>query len=70
MKDERLNVLEIPNGGEFQVTLADGSRVWLNAGTRLTYPIAFCRKKNGGYVWMVKVILKLSGMRASLSSWK
>ena len=41
VKDERLNVLEIPNGGEFQVTLADGSRVWLNAGTKLTYPIAF-----------------------------
>ena len=45
VKDERLNVLEIPNGGEFQVTLADGSRVWLNAGTRLTYPIAFVGKE-------------------------
>ena len=45
VKEERLNVLEIPNGGEFQVTLADGSRVWLNAGTRLTYPIAFVGKE-------------------------
>ena len=45
VKDERLNVLEIPNGGEFQVTLADGSRVWLNAGTKLTYPIAFVGKE-------------------------
>ena len=45
VKEERLNVLEIPNGGEFQVTLADGSRVWLNAGTKLTYPIAFVGKE-------------------------
>ena len=45
VKDERLNVLEIPNGGEFQVTLADGSRVWLNAGTKLTCPIAFVGKE-------------------------
>lgn len=41
VKEERLNVLEIPNGGEFRVTLADGTDVWLNAGTKLTYPIAF-----------------------------
>lgn len=45
VKEERFNVLEIPNGGEFQVTLADGTKVCLNAGTKLTYPIAFVGKE-------------------------
>ncbi len=45
VKEERLNVLEIPNGGEFQVTLADGTKVCLNAGTKLTDPIAFVGKE-------------------------
>ena len=35
------HVLETPRGGEFQLTLEDGSRVWLNAGSRLRYPVAF-----------------------------
>lgn len=30
-----------PIGGTFQVTLADGTNVWLNAGTKLTYPQRF-----------------------------
>jgi putative anti-sigma factor len=45
VKEERINTLEIPNGGEFNVTLADGTRVWLNAGTKLTYPVAFVGDK-------------------------
>ena len=35
------NTIIIPRGGEYQLTLADGSRVWLNSGTRLRYPVAF-----------------------------
>ena len=37
----KYNTLEIPRGGEYALQLADGSRVWLNAETRLRYPVTF-----------------------------
>lgn len=40
-KEEIFNTLIIPKGGEFQIQLADGSRVWLNSETELRYPVNF-----------------------------
>ncbi|WP_127124546.1 FecR family protein [Pseudoflavitalea rhizosphaerae] len=38
-----LNTISTPNGKTFQVLLEDGSRVWLNAGSSVTYPMAFTK---------------------------
>lgn len=35
------NSIRIPRGGEYQVRLSDGTVVWLNAETTLTYPVVF-----------------------------
>lgn len=36
-----LNRLEIPRGGEFKISLTDGTEVWLNSETELQYPTVF-----------------------------
>ncbi|MGE0078273.1 MAG: FecR family protein [Bacteroidales bacterium] len=35
------NRVSIPRGGEYQLTLPDGTKVWLNAGSVIAYPVAF-----------------------------
>lgn len=35
------NTMRTPRGGEYRLTLPDGSRVWLNAASSITYPTAF-----------------------------
>lgn len=35
------NTVRTPRGGQYQLTLADGTRVWLNAASSITYPARF-----------------------------
>ncbi len=38
------NTISTPRGGQYKLTLADGSRVWLNAASSIRFPAAFSEK--------------------------
>ena len=42
-KSEELvyNKIIVPRGGEYKLTLSDGTRVWLNSDSEIRYPVAF-----------------------------
>lgn len=39
------NTVSTPRGGQYQLTLSDGSQVWLNAASSITFPTAFTGNK-------------------------
>lgn len=39
--EERYNTLRVPRGGEYSITLSDGTIVYLNAESELRYPVKF-----------------------------
>ena len=39
------NTIKTPYGGQYMVILPDQSKVWLNAGSSLTYPVSFAKAK-------------------------
>lgn len=41
---EQINTMTTPKGGEYHLVLADGTGVWLNAASSITYPAAFSGK--------------------------
>lgn len=50
-KDEVLyNVMTTPRGGEYAIVLEDSTKVYLNAGTELRYPVYFSGKRREVYL--------------------
>ena len=39
------NTISTPKGGQYQIVLADGSKVWMNAASSLRFPTAFAGKQ-------------------------
>lgn len=44
------NTISIPRGGEYSLILSDGTKVWLNADTKLRYPVKFAQNKREVYL--------------------
>ena len=40
------NILKTPRGGQYTITLSDGSRVWLNSASSLRFPTVFGKERN------------------------
>ena len=38
-------ILETPKGGQYHIKLSDGTQVWLNADSKLKYPVVFNEKE-------------------------
>lgn len=41
-----LNTISTPKGGQYQVSLPDGSKVWLNAASSIRFPAAFGKERS------------------------
>jgi transmembrane sensor len=63
------NTLSTPNGGEYKIVLPDGSTVWLNAASSITYPTVFDGKERKvqvtgeAYFEVAKVVTAEGGKR-------
>jgi hypothetical protein len=45
LENNATNQLEVPKGGQYAVTISDGTKIWLNAGSKIIYPVTFAGKK-------------------------
>lgn len=61
------NTITTPKGGQYQLTLPDGTKVWLNAGSSLTFPTVFAsgernvELKGEAYFEVAKVYVTAAG---------
>lgn len=49
-KELLYNTLSTPRGGQYELVLPDGTKVWLNAASSITYPVAFNGSKRNVHI--------------------
>lgn len=57
---EGSNTLEVPYGKHFQIRLSDGTEVFMNSGSRLSYPVSFTEKETRSVVLEGEAFFKVS----------
>ncbi|WP_316823462.1 FecR family protein [Pedobacter gandavensis] len=69
-KPQTYNTISTPNGGQYQVVLPDGTRVWLNAASSLRFPLTFdhlserkVELKGEAYFEVARQLSKIKGER-------
>ncbi|WP_018337313.1 FecR family protein [Butyricimonas synergistica] len=50
LADTAMNIVRVPKGGEYKLTLADGTSVWLNSGSAMRFPARFSGKQREIYL--------------------
>lgn len=68
--EDHYNLIETPRGGQYQLNLPDGTKVWLNAASSLKYPVNFSSTKGRkveltgeAYFEVAKVMIKDQGLK-------
>ncbi|MDB5146275.1 MAG: FecR family protein [Mucilaginibacter sp.] len=49
-KEQIYNTIVVPRGGEYQLVLADGSKIWMNSASSLRYPTSFSGSERKVYL--------------------
>lgn len=50
LQTEEWNTLKVPVGGEYQLLLSDGTKIWVNAGSEVRFPVKFHEKEREVYL--------------------